>query len=93
MPPETHPPSIANPEHGWATLRRFLPYLWPKGEPALRARVAIAMALVLGSKLIVLMMPFAYKAAIDRMAPGLEPGVVIAMALVVAYAEIGRAHV
>ena len=86
MPPETHPPSTANPEHGWATLRRFLPYLWPKGETALRLRVVIAMTLVLGSKLITLLMPFAYKAAIDRMAPGLEPGVAIAIALVVAYA-------
>ncbi len=86
MPPETYPPSTANPEHGWATLRRFLPYLWPKGEPALRARVAIAMLLVLGSKIVVLLMPFAYKAAIDRMTPGLEPGVAIAIALVVAYA-------
>ena len=86
MPPETHPSTFANPEHGWATLRRFLPYLWPKGEPALRTRVVIAMMMVLGSKCVVLLMPFAYKAAIDRMAPGLEPGVVIAMALVVAYA-------
>jgi ATP-binding cassette subfamily B protein len=31
-------------------------------------------------------MPFAYKGAIDRMAPGLEPGAALAVALVVAYA-------
>ena len=49
MPPETHPSTFANPEHGWATLRRFLPYLWPKGEPSLRTRVVIAMMMVLGS--------------------------------------------
>lgn len=86
MPPDHASASNANPEHGLATLRRFLPYLWPKGEPALRARVLIAMVLVLSSKAVVLLMPFAYKAAIDRMAPGLEPGVAIAVALVVAYA-------
>ena len=86
MPPDHASASTANPEHGLATLRRFLPYLWPKGEPALRARVLIAMVLVLASKAVVLLMPFAYKAAIDRMAPGLEPGVAIAVALVVAYA-------
>ncbi|WP_340316439.1 ABCB family ABC transporter ATP-binding protein/permease [Rhizorhabdus argentea] len=86
MPPDHASASVANPEHGFATLRRFLPYLWPKGEPALRARVLIAMVLVLASKAVVLLMPFAYKAAIDRMAPGLEPGVEIAVALVVAYA-------
>src|SRR3546814_10136098 len=31
-------------------------------------------------------MPFAYKGAIDRMAPGMEPGVALAIALVLAYA-------
>ncbi len=86
MPPDTDFSSPANPEQGWATLRRFLPYLWPKDAPGLRARVVIAMVLVLAAKLTLLMMPFAYKAAIDRMAPGLQPGVAIAVALVVAYA-------
>jgi len=85
MPPD-RPTDIANPENGMATLRRFLPYLWPKGEPALRARVVIAMLLVLASKLIILLMPFAYKGAIDRMAPGMEPGAMIAVALIAAYA-------
>ena len=70
----------------WATLRRFLPYLWPSDAPALRRRVSIAMLLVVLAKVISLAMPFAYKAAIDRMAPGLEPGVALAVALVVAYA-------
>ncbi|RYD89800.1 MAG: ABC transporter ATP-binding protein/permease, partial [Sphingomonadales bacterium] len=60
--------------------------LWPKGEPALRARVVIALLLVLAAKSAVLMMPFAYKAAVDHMAPGFEPGVMIAIALVIAYA-------
>lgn len=85
MPPDTAS-SAANPEQGWATLRRFLPYLWPKDAPMLRARVVIAMVLVLAAKAAVLLMPFAYKAAIDRMAPGFEPGVMIALALVAAYA-------
>jgi ATP-binding cassette subfamily B protein len=52
----------------------------------LRARVVIALVLVLAAKAAVLLMPFAYKAAIDRMAPGFEPGVMIAVALVAAYA-------
>jgi ABC-type transport system involved in Fe-S cluster assembly fused permease/ATPase subunit len=85
MPPDTAS-SVAGPEQGWATLRRFLPYLWPKDAPMLRARVVIALVLVLAAKAAVLLMPFAYKAAIDRMAPGFEPGVMIALALVAAYA-------
>jgi len=67
-------------------MRRFFPYLWPADAPALRRRVAIAMALVLVAKVVSLAMPFAYKGAIDRMAPGMESGAGIAVALVVAYA-------
>src|SRR5207253_1368290 len=70
----------------WSPLRRFLPYLWPKGEPALKARVAIAVFLVLLAKAATLTMPFAYKAAIDRMTAGGEAAVGLAMALVLAYA-------
>jgi ATP-binding cassette, subfamily B, heavy metal transporter len=70
----------------WATFSRFLPYLWPKDMPAIRRRVVWAMVLVVIAKAITLLIPFAYKAAIDRMAPGLEAGVAIAAALVIAYA-------
>jgi ATP-binding cassette, subfamily B, heavy metal transporter len=70
----------------WATFSRFLPYLWPKDMPAIRRRVVWALVLVGVAKAITLLMPFAYKAAIDRMAPGLESGAALAAALVVAYA-------
>jgi ATP-binding cassette, subfamily B, heavy metal transporter len=71
---------------GWAALRRFLPYLWPKGETGLRARVISALLLVLVAKAATLTMPFAYKAAIDRMAPGMEAAAALVIALVAAYA-------
>lgn len=77
--------SEAKPNPGFAPLRRFLPYLWPKNEPGLRARVVVALAMVLLGKAISLIMPFAYKGAIDRMLPGHEAGVGVAIALVVAY--------
>ncbi len=85
MPPD-RPTDTAHPEQGFATLRRFLPYLWPAGEPMMRVRVALSLLLVLAAKAAVLTMPFAYKAAIDRMTPGMEPAVGLAVALVVAYA-------
>jgi len=69
-----------------ATLRRFLPYLWPADAPALRFRVVVAMLLVLAAKGVILIMPFAYKGAIDHMVPGLEPQAGLTIALVVAYA-------
>ena len=52
---------------GYRTLVRFLPMLWPKGEGELKARVIVAVLLVLAGKAAVLLMPFAYKAVIDRM--------------------------
>ena len=84
MPPST-PDSTPLPPI-WATFRRFFPYLWPADAPALRRRVVVALLLVLMAKAVGLIMPFAYKGAIDRMAPGLEPAVGLAIALVVAYA-------
>ncbi len=85
MPPSSTD-TTQKPIDGFAALRRFIPYLWPAGQPALRARVAIAMLLVILSKAITLVMPFAYKAAIDRMAPGLQPAAGLAMAFVLTYA-------
>ena len=70
---------------GFQTLIRFLPMLWPKGETELKARVIAAVILVLAGKAVVLAMPFAYKAVIDRMSgPAVAFGVVAA--LVAAYA-------
>ena len=71
---------------GWHVLRRFLPYLWPEGQPRLKARVVVAVALVLLAKGVSLSTGFVYKAAIDRMAPGMEALAGLAIALVVAYA-------
>jgi ATP-binding cassette subfamily B protein len=71
---------------GWGALRRFLPYLWPSDAPGLRARVVIAVILVFIAKGATLLMPFAYKGAIDGMSTGGAAGAQLAMALVVAYA-------
>ena len=77
----------APPAEGWAALRRFLPYLWPEGATALKARVLISFSLVLVSiGVTVLIMPLAYGEAVNRMTAGMEPGVAIAVALVAAYA-------
>jgi ABC-type multidrug transport system fused ATPase/permease subunit len=70
---------------GVQTLLRFLPMLWPKGERELKTRVVAALLLVIAGKAVVLAMPFAYKAVIDRMSgPAVAFGVVAA--LVAAYA-------
>ncbi|AYJ86506.1 ABC transporter ATP-binding protein/permease [Sphingomonas paeninsulae] len=75
-----------SPVAGFSSLRRFLPYLWPADDRALRMRVVIALVLVLVAKGITLSMGWLYKWAIDRMVPGMEASAQIAIALVVAYA-------
>jgi len=68
------------------TLKRFLPYLWPKGEPGLRMRIIVAGLLVLCAKAAILTMPFLYKAVIDGMADdSLGTELTVLLALVAAY--------
>ncbi|QMW21772.1 ABCB family ABC transporter ATP-binding protein/permease [Sandaracinobacteroides saxicola] len=83
MPPDA-PASTESAD--FRTLKRFLPYLWPRDDPGLKLRIVIAMALVLLSKAIQLSMGFLYAGAIDRMAPGMQAAAGLAIALVVAYA-------
>ena len=97
MPPDTASsdrPDAPPEGEGWATLKRFLPYLWPRDDPALRVRIVVAMGLVLAAKVATLALPFAYKGAVDAMdtsgtADAMAEGAQVAMALVAAYV-LGR---
>ena len=82
-PPKDNPPPAPDAE-GWATLRRFLPYLWPKGDWPLRRRIVVALTFVLLAKAVTLTLPFAYAGAVDAMSQeGLvEEAVLVAFALV-----------
>ena len=82
--PPLETPADSKPD--FAVMRRFLPYLWPKDELGLRVRIVCALLLVILSKLIQLSMAWLYGQAVDRMVPGMEDGVAIAIALVAAYA-------
>jgi ATP-binding cassette subfamily B protein len=84
MPPAADTSADAPP--AFATLRRFLPYLWPSDNPKLRARVIGAMLLVLASKAVTLSMGWLYKGAIDRMTTPANAPVMLAIGLVAAYA-------
>ena len=70
---------------GWGTIRRFLPYLWPKDRPELRWRIAVATLFVVLAKVVVLVLPFAYAGAVDEMAKT-DPALWVALGLVIAYA-------
>ncbi|MEQ1689319.1 MAG: ABC transporter transmembrane domain-containing protein, partial [Sphingopyxis sp.] len=68
-----------------ATLRRFIPYLWPRHAHGQRLRIVIAGALVLASKAVQLSMGFIFAAAINHMQPGMEAGALVAIGLVAAF--------
>ena len=95
MPPDTHTNDASARHDGWSTLKRFIPYLWPRENPGLRWRIVVAVLLILAAKGVTLALPFAYKNAIDTMTPAagtLEGGgalLGIAMAFVLAFA-LGR---
>ena len=79
-PPNAEPPL-------WPMLRRFLPYLWPKDQPALRARIVIAMLLIIASKIVqVYGAPFALQGVVNDMAKGDRSASALILALVVGYA-------
>jgi ATP-binding cassette, subfamily B, heavy metal transporter len=77
--------AAARSQHALYLIKRFLPYLWPKDAPTLRARVVIAIALLLAAKAAGLAMPFAYKAIIDDMAKPGPDGFTLMLAMLAAY--------
>ncbi len=84
MPPDQPAPTPAD-HDGWATLRRFLPYLWPKDRPDLKRRIIGAMVLVLLAKAVTLATPLAMKNAVDTMAAQGDPMVWAALSFVIAF--------
>ncbi|RKF20796.1 ABC transporter ATP-binding protein/permease [Altericroceibacterium spongiae] len=85
MPPDTSGDSASGRHADWATVRRFLPYLWPKDRPDLRWRIGWAIVFVVLAKIVVLTLPFAYAGAVDAMSDDADPAFWVAMALVIAY--------
>jgi ATP-binding cassette subfamily B protein len=88
MPPET--PTTASSRHdGWATLRRFLPYLWPQGRAELKLRIVGAIVLVALSLAVQFALPYWLKWAIDAMNVTGPRVVTFALLYVLAY-SVGR---
>ena len=86
MPPDTATNNPNARHDGWSTLRRFLPYLWPKDDPALRARIVVAVMLIVLSTASQLILPYFLKWAVDAMAITGPRVLQFAMLFVLAYA-------
>jgi ATP-binding cassette subfamily B protein len=50
------------------TIKRMVPYLWPKGELWVKRRVALALLMLISSKIVSVSTPFFYKAGVDALA-------------------------
>jgi ATP-binding cassette subfamily B protein len=65
------PPNTAAPlpvdGNQWQILKDMLPYLWPKGQTELKARVVAAMLALVLSKVVTVATPYAFKYATDRL--------------------------
>ncbi len=77
------------PANGMQTIRRVLPYLWPKGETWVKRRVVISLLMLVAAKLVSVSTPFLYKEAVDALAGDKPTGAALigltAVGLTIAY--------
>mgnify|MGYP001367332344 CR=1 FL=1 len=70
----------------WSTTKRVAPFMWPKGDFDLRARVVLALFALVGSKFIAILAPILQAWAVDDLAEsGISDFVLGALGLTVAY--------
>ena len=72
MPPsqitQAGKPDTSERARGLRTIKSVAPYLWPAGMPWVKQRVMLAMAFLVAAKVIAVLTPFLYKAAVDGLA-------------------------
>ena len=69
-------------------IKSLMPYLWPKGQFELRARVVVAMACLIVAKLAGVAVPLYYKRAVDALTPHASALVIAPVAMILAYAGL-----
>ena len=72
-------------ESGMRTIRKVMPYLWPSDKPEIKTRVVAALVVLVIARLVAVVTPFFYKAAVDALAPVAEeapPALMLAMGAV-----------
>ena len=84
--PTTFDPTQVDVDNQLRTLREMLPYLWPAGEPGLRRRVVLAVALLVAAKVTTVYVPIILRDAVDALSlPAGEIVLTIAIGLLIAY--------
>ncbi len=81
LPPSLKPDQVGD----WRTIRRLLPYLWPRGALSLRLRVAVSVLLIAAAKATTVYVPLLYKHAVDALSHPAAVAVAVPVGFVVAY--------
>jgi ATP-binding cassette subfamily B protein len=67
------------------SLANLLPYLWARGRPDLKARVVIAVLLLIAAKLANVSVPLFLRSAVDSLSPAPDLVLAIPIGLLIAY--------
>ena len=81
--------TTADPPRRGATrtaLATLLPFLWPRGDGGMRARVVVAIVCLVLAKLSAIFIPIFYGDAVDALAPAAGVALAIPLGLILAYA-------
>jgi ATP-binding cassette subfamily B protein len=83
-PGSTRPQSLGT-KRTLAAMRFLAPHLWPKGEPGLRVRVAVALTLLVLAKVANVYVPILYKYCIDALGEPTTQLIAVPIVLILAY--------
>jgi ATP-binding cassette subfamily B protein len=75
----------APPAPHFGAFASLAPFLWPRGNPELRARVVVAMAFLIAAKVTNVYVPIFYKHAVDALSSEARLAVVIPVGAILAY--------
>jgi len=78
-------PSPPGAKGDFGTIATLLPYLWPKGQLELRARVVIALGCLALAKVATVYVPLLYKQAVDLISTGEDFAVSALLGILLAY--------
>ncbi len=85
MRPTTIPEGRKLGREHWATFARMLPYLWPRGRGDLKARVIVALGLLIAAKLANVYVPFFLREAVDALSVENAALLVVPLGMLLAY--------
>ncbi|MGR3485946.1 MAG: ABCB family ABC transporter ATP-binding protein/permease [Paracoccaceae bacterium] len=77
-----HPTGAEDRASGLRTIRKVAPYLWPEDEPWVKRRVVFALLALVLSKVVAVLTPLVYGAAVDVLAGEADPAAMLGLGAV-----------